>query len=102
MAYKKCGFRDKIHVCKFREEDCTPDKCDMYNIAFEAKIIKKMIDKERKAVKKYHIQMKELRKKGLKATDEYKKAKAIRKDKVCGLIKLTEAYMYLKRIKIEV
>lgn len=94
-----CGFRNKIKVCNFKPEDCTPEKCDMYNIEFSVKAIKKQAKIEQKAVKELEKKRVKMKKAGEHKTnrDEYKKIKTERNDKVYGLIKLSQAIVYLKR-----
>lgn len=101
MPYKnKCGFR-KIKLCGFKEQDCSPKKCDMYNIEFTSKAILKQAGIEKKAVKKMTMQMIDMKKKGKHKTnpEEYKKLKETRNDKAYGMLKLSKAYMHCKRIK---
>lgn len=94
-----CGFRNKIKVCGFKPEDCTPEKCDMYNIEFSVKAISKQAKIEQKAVKKLEKKRVKMKKTGEHKTnrEEYNKIKAKRNDKVYGLIKLSKAIIYLKR-----
>lgn len=102
MSYKKnCGFR-KINICKFREEDCLPEKCDMYNIAFTAKDILKQAGKEKKTVKLLARQIIDMKLEGKHKTDKerYELLKKDRNDKVYGLLKLSKAYMHCKRLKL--
>jgi hypothetical protein len=37
MFKGKCGFREEIKVCNFKEDDCTPYKCDLYRLDFYSK-----------------------------------------------------------------
>ena len=102
MAYKKdCGFRNKVHVCSFKEEDCCPEKCDMYDIPFEVKALSKRIKEERKHIIELENKRQGMKKKGEHKTnkEEYDKVKNLRNDKVYGILKLTKAYTYLKRTK---
>lgn len=94
-----CGFRNKIKVCNFKPEDCNPEKCDMYNIEFSVKAIKKQAKIEQKAVKELEKKRVKMKKTGEHKTkiEEYKKIKSTRNDKVYGLIKLSKAMVYLKR-----
>jgi len=101
MEHKACGFRDKVHVCTFRPEDCNAKECDFYDIEFDHKVIRKMMNSEKREAKKLHKQVVKLRKDGLKATDEYKQAKKDRKDKIRGALMLAKAWMYLKRINVK-
>lgn len=95
MGYKEgCGFREKVNVCKFREEDCNPEKCDMFNIKFTSKDIMKTTKIERKNVIDLTKQMKDVKKKD---REKYLELKELRKDKVIGMVKLSKAYMYCKR-----
>jgi hypothetical protein len=98
MAYKKCGFR-KINLCKFREEDCRPDKCDMYDIPFNVKGILKQAKIEREAVTQLTNKMVKMKKAGEHKTnkDKYDEIKKLRSDKVYGMLKLSKAYMHCKR-----
>lgn len=101
MAYKECGFR-KINLCKFKEEDCSPDKCDMYNIPFTSKGILNQAKIERKAVKYLANKMIKMKKSGKHKTDKesYEKIKKTRNDKALGMLKLSKAYMHCKRLKL--
>lgn len=100
MGYKEnCGFR-KIDLCKFHEEDCTPEKCDMHKIPFTAKAILKQAGIERKAVKKLTLTMIDMKKRGEHKVnkDKYEQMKQERNDKAYGMLKLSKAYMHCKRV----
>ena len=103
MGYKKCGFRDKAQVCNFKEEHCTPDECDFYNIEYTAKEIKKQIRIERKNVIESHNKLKEMKANHEHKTEkeEYDKTKKDRNDKAIGIMKLSKAYAKIKRMKIK-
>jgi hypothetical protein len=34
MYKGKCGFSEEIKACNFKEDDCTPYKCDLYRVDF--------------------------------------------------------------------
>lgn len=99
--FKKCGFRDIIHVCKFKEEDCNPKECDMYDIEFKVKPILKQARTERKNLIKLQKEINRMKKCGdhKKSVEKYKKLKLDRDDKAIGMFKLSKAIMYLKRTK---
>lgn len=100
MFKKDCGFR-KLELCKFKEEDCLPEKCDMHDIPFTSKGILAQLRKEKKAVKNLTNKMITMKKSGKHKDqkDEYEKIKLDRNDKVYGLLKLGKAWTYCKRIK---
>lgn len=51
MAYKdNCGFK-KLNCCSFKEEDFSPDKCDMFSIPFTSADIKLKKDELAKQLK---------------------------------------------------
>lgn len=91
ISYKKCGFRDKIHVCTFKEEDCNSG-CDMFSLDWSVKAIKQRIEKEHAAVKELQETIKKL-----KDDPEEKPMKKLQRDKALGIMYLSKAYMYLKR-----
>ena len=97
--YKKCGFRDRVDVCRFRAEDCNPSECDMHDIPFTAKGILKQANAEKKIVRELRKKLKVLKKEG--KTDEVKEIKAKIKDKGVGGVKLLRAYAYCKRRGVE-
>ena len=121
MEYKKnCGFR-KIKCCNFKVEDCRPkpenqnnieleNYCDLYNIEWNSKAVKKEIDELKKKLKKGtkdKITIKKLKKmlkleKANKMDNdviEYKKQIYKLEDYGKGLEILNKAYRYLKRTK---
>lgn len=100
--HKKCGFRDKVKVCAFKPEDCKPEECDFFDIEFAPKPIKKVFKKERAEVIKLTNEMKMMKKKGehKENPEKYKELKKLRNDKAVGIIKLSKAYMYVKRAKV--
>ncbi len=102
MGYKKCGFRDKAQVCNFKEEHCTPEECDFYDIEYSVKSIKKQIREERKNVIKLHEKLKEMKKNHEHKTkkEEYDTIKKLRNDKAVGVFKLSKAYAKIKRMKV--
>lgn len=95
--YDECGF-NKLNLCGFKPEDCAADNCDMHNIPFTAKGVLKQSKKEHKAIKELHNQLIE-EKKAHGKTDLYKELKNKRNDKVVGMLKLSKAYVHLKRLK---
>jgi hypothetical protein len=102
MSYKKgCGFREKVNVCTFKEEDCNKKECDMFDIDFTAKSILKKSKEERQSVIELTQQMRKMKKEHehKKNPKEYKRIKDLRKDKVIGMVKLSKAYNYCKRTR---
>lgn len=101
MSYKKCGFKEKVNVCGFKAEDCNPKECDMYNIKFTAKDINKQAKLEKREIIRLTKDMRKMKKNHEHKTKakEYKAMKKLRKDKVIGMVKLSKAYMYCKRIR---
>lgn len=103
MGYKKdCGFREKVKVCGFKARDCKPSECDMYKIPFTSKEIKKQSRIERKKVIELHKKIKVMKKNHEHKIkkEEYDKTKAEQKDIVIGMVKLSKAYMYCKRVRL--
>jgi len=103
MDYKEgCGFREKVGVCNFRAEDCEPSECDMFDIPFTSKGIKKQSRIERKKVIGLAKKIKAMKKNHEHKTkpEEYKQAKADLKDIVIGMVKLSKAYEYCKRVRM--
>jgi len=101
MSFKEgCGFREKADVCGFKAEDCNKG-CDFYDLEYSIKAIKKRSKEEQKNVITLTDDMKEFKKQGFKKTNPegYKKIKNERKDKVIGMMKLSKAYVKLKRSK---
>ncbi|MCJ7816322.1 MAG: hypothetical protein MUP55_00555 [Candidatus Aenigmarchaeota archaeon] len=43
MYKDDCKFRRWVKVCTFKEDDCAPEKCDMYNVAFDRQSVKAQI-----------------------------------------------------------
>lgn len=103
MGYKKCGFREKAGVCSFKEDDCNPKECDFYGIEYSAKAIKEKIKEERKNIIILHDKLKEMKANHKHKTmkDEYDKIKKDRNDKAVGVMKLSKAYVNVKRLKIK-
>ncbi len=102
MAYKKdCGFREKVSVCNFKAKDCKPDECDFFEIPFTSKGILKRSRIERKEVIRLTKKIRSMKKQHKHKTDKkkYAQVKADRKDKVLGMVKLSKAYMYCKRLR---
>jgi hypothetical protein len=97
MPYKKCGFRDTVHVCSFKEEDCDPEKCDFFTCEFTTKAVYKRMQDEAELIKGVGEKMMVLRKAKQTASENYKTYEAYLKDKVIGVDRLRKAYMYLKR-----
>jgi hypothetical protein len=97
MVYKKCGFRDRVRVCAFRDEDCLPDKCDMYFLDFAPQAIRERMREEAEKITVIGSNMMAYRKNKDTQNEEYKKLEAQLRDKVIGSDKLTKAYVYLKR-----
>ena len=66
MPYKTpCYFRTHLNVCTFKEEDCCPEKCDMYNVEFtvkgvnaEIKKIDEIINEKNKEVQEWQKEIK--------------------------------------------
>lgn len=109
MVYKeKCGWR-KNGFCKFKPQQCCQKKdgielldyCELYDIEYDIKTIKKKIKSERKDIIKLDKEMKQLKK-----TDEHKdkskkrnkKIKLLIVDKSRGIKIMSDAYIKLKRI----
>jgi len=103
QEYKEnCGFREKVGVCNFMVEDCKPEQCDMYDIPFTSKGIKKQSRIERKKVIEFDKKIKAMKKnhEHKSKPEEYKKVKADLKDIVIGMVKLSKAYEYCKRVRL--
>lgn len=109
MYKEGCGFR-KINVCSFKEEDCNPEKCDMYNLEFNSKSLiaeRKKVEKELKLLIKDNIsikktkQMIKLEKSDGQAEEiiQYKKNLNKIADLGKGVEYLNKAITYCKRIK---
>lgn len=108
MAYKdNCGFR-RLNCCSFKEPDCVPEKCDMYNLEFTSKAIKERKDYIEKRVlesQKDTLNMqkvKEMLKKESADKEnpeviEYKKTLKEIADLSKGSQYLQKAYIYCKR-----
>lgn len=45
MFKAECKFKNVVQVCKFKEKDCSPTKCDFYNLDFTTKSIKEELAK---------------------------------------------------------
>jgi len=90
-----------VSVCSFKAKDCKPDECDMFNIPFTSKGIKKQSSIERKEVVRLTKELRSMKKQHQHKTDKekYEQVKADRKDKILGMIKLSKAYMYCKRTR---
>lgn len=109
-----CGFKWKAKVCNFKEEDCTPEKCDFHDLEFNAKAIKERINKveeRQKELKKKYLKfssLKSLMKKAKKGEidEEGDEAKEIKKkgleyiDNETGLKYLRDAYKFCKRARL--
>lgn len=98
--YKEhCGFRNKINVCSFKAEDCSPEKCDMYNIEWNRKSLETEFKKIKKRLKEIQEEIKSMKKSGEKKTDpdKYKALKVERFDLVKGGIYLGKAFERVKR-----
>jgi hypothetical protein len=84
MPYKEnCGFRVRVPVCKFRAEDCVPEKCSFHNLPFTSRDVRKRIDEEQKLIRELH-------------NDTTKNEVEIR-DRASGVLYLLRAWHYLKR-----
>jgi hypothetical protein len=95
MPYKeKCGFRDKVKVCTFKENDCTHDKCDMYCLEFDADKLYEKLKYEEKEMYRLEEQIKSLPHGEKK---QAKELKAIMRDKFVGILYMSKAIAYLKR-----
>lgn len=97
MPHKQCGFRDRVRVCSFKEEDCSPEKCDFYNILFTTKAVYNQMQIEALNIGAVGDKMMILRKAKQTGIENYKLYEAYLKDKVIGVDRLRKAYMYLKR-----
>ena len=97
--HKKCGFRDKIDVCRFKPEQCNAKDCDMHSIEFTLRKVLAKTKVLRAEIKVLHGRKKAMKKAGYHKTnpDEYKELKHNIADKVSGMMKMSQAYMYCKR-----
>jgi len=115
MTYKEnCGFM-KIGCCTFKPEHCRAEAdetskhfCDLYNIEFTSKAVKKELDRVKKEVKKLvkeNLKLSELKAmRKLEKVDildpkiiKYKKKMLKLKDLGKGMEYLEKAYRHLKR-----
>jgi hypothetical protein len=116
MTYKiKCGFM-KLGCCTFKPEHCRTEKgvegtelfCDLYEVEFTSKSVKKEMDRLKKEIKKlgkenlnrseYKVIRKIEREDALRPeVKEYKKKLLKIKDLCKGLEYLERAYRHLKR-----
>lgn len=100
MPHKSpCGFRDKIQCCSFKEEDCSPEKCDMYNIEFTSKAILQVMKEEQAKVKQINDEMQKFRLAKDTNNDHYKELKKQLADVCYGCAYLSKAYVHLKRLR---
>jgi hypothetical protein len=97
MPYKKCGFRDRVHVCSFKEADCSPEKCDFYGCEFTTKGVYARIQTEAGYINGVSDKMMVLRKAKQTDGEIYKTYETYLKDKIIGVDRLRKAYIYLKR-----
>jgi len=115
-GYKEnCGFM-KIGCCTFKPEHCRPQKkehkifCDLYNVEFTSKAVKKELDKVKKKIKtitKENLKLSKVKEvvkiERIDALDknvvEFKKKLLEIKDLDKGVEYLEKAYRYLKRCK---
>jgi len=96
-GYKaNCGFRYDIKRCSFKPECCNPIACDMFNINWDKKSIKKNISFEKDEIIKLDNFCK------LETTTKKEKRNYEKKikDKQIGIAILTEALFFLRFGKI--
>lgn len=118
MGFKEnCGFM-KIGCCTFKPEHCRREKdaegskhyCDLYDVEFTSKAVKKEMDKLKKEINniaKKNLKISELKEmKKLEKEDmfspeviEYKKRLLKLKDMGKGMEYLERAYRHLKRCR---
>ena len=89
---ENCGFRNHIKRCYFKSKDCNERECDMYEISWDKKTIKKKIKEETKAIKKLDKEKKD----ESKTKKEKKEIENLIKDKANGIGILTEALYFLR------
>jgi hypothetical protein len=98
MPYKSpCGFRDKIQACSFHEEDCTPEKCDMFNLEWTPKAVLQRFKEEQAKVKTISDEMQVFRVNKQTNDPTYKDLKKKLTDLCYGCAHLSKAYVHLKR-----
>jgi len=106
---KDCGFL-KIGCCSFKPEDCNPEKCDMYNIEFTSRAIRKelkILKTKIKDLTKETLKLKQAKRmiklekidKDDKKVKEYKQKLLLIKDWGKGMEYLDKAYRYCKRTR---
>lgn len=111
MYKEKCGFREKVSVCSFKEESCCPENCDMYNVEFTSKAIKAEIKRLKpiaKEMSKDIAKIKELKrmvklekeKPHCPEIVEFKNRLAKLNDISYGLQYLNKALLYCKRCNL--
>jgi len=96
-THKICGFRDKVKVCNFKAEDCTPEKCDMYNIDFTAKSILAHSKQLQEKLREITPKVEKVAETQGKSSEEYKKLRAVQADIAYGMAYMSKAYMWCKR-----
>jgi len=104
-GYKKgCGFRKKIHICKFRSGACRPpnvnDKygeyCNLFDYAWNEKFLQKKMKQELNEIKRLIKNKKKLKKED---PEKYADIDKMINDMMWGTNYLGEAILYIKRTK---